>query len=89
MKNFVYRLFFTRNDDLDTLQILFNLVVCFTLGLIMYLIRNTADKEVIVEGLITLRYLAGMLVITAVPSWVVPSYFRKDTKSPHSDVSTE
>ena len=86
MKTFVYRLFFTRNDDLDTLQILFNLVVCFTIGIVMYLIKYNSDKDVIIAGLITLRYTMGLLVITAVPSWLVP-YFKKDSND--SDVSVE
>jgi hypothetical protein len=72
MKTFIYRLFFTRNDDLDTLQILFNAVTIFTL-IIVWRISNTSSDAVQIEGLITLRYLFGALILTAVPKWLVPS----------------
>ena len=85
MKKFIYRLFFTRDDDLDILQVLFSSIVILSLIIIWHVTMATDTPDSVkIEALITLRYLAGILVITA-----VPSYFKKDSKSPHSDVSTE
>lgn len=80
IKEFLYRLFFTKNDSLDTFQILFNLVICMTLLFVGYIIQNDTDKEVVVEGLITLRYILGLLVLTVVPTWLVPFMIKSSTK---------
>jgi hypothetical protein len=75
IKEFVYRLFFTREDSLDVLQLLFTIVVGVTLmsvWKIITLMMSGSDGEVVIEALKTLRWLAGLLVITAVPSWMVP-----------------
>lgn len=72
--NFLYRLFFDREDSLDTLQILFTAIVIITLMVVWNLSNGTMETpEVKVESLITLRWLVGLLVITAVPKWMIPA----------------
>lgn len=71
-REFIYRLFFTRSDDLDVLQVLFTLIVLVTLGLCIYVILLGVNPEVARPVLETLRWLLGLLVLTAVPRWLVP-----------------
>ena len=71
--NFLYALFFTRDDDLDTLQVLFAAIVIVSLMICWNIIIPTTNPTALrVEGLLTLRWLTGLLVITAVPKWLVP-----------------
>lgn len=71
--NFLYALFFTRDDDLDMLQVLFTLIIVVSLAVIWQISTADVNADVVkVEGLVTLRWLAGLLVITAVPKWLVP-----------------
>lgn len=85
--NFIYALFFTRDDDLDVLQLLFTVIVIVTL-LVTWKVTTLAgmNDTVRVEGLITLRWLTGLLVITAVPKWLVP--FVIQAKSNLTDISS-
>lgn len=70
---FLYQLFFTRNDDLDTLQVLFTVIVIVSLQVVWYITTNkTVSDGVRVEALVTLRWMLGLLVLTAVPKWMVP-----------------
>lgn len=71
-REFLYRLFFTRNDDLDTLQVLFTVLVVASLVIIWKLAVPTTPPEVLVAGLETLRWMMGLLVVTAVPKWLIP-----------------
>jgi len=75
-KEFLFRLFFTRNDDLDILQVLFALIVVVTLILIVYMTVHKFDSTVLIEALLTLRWMIGLLVVTAVPRWLIPSVLR-------------
>ena len=79
--DFLYALFFTRDDDLDSLQVLFAAIIIVTLMICWKIIIPTDTSENIrIEGLITLRWLTSLLVITAVPKWLVPfmiSHVRK------------
>lgn len=70
---FIYRMFFTRDDQLDSLQVLFVAVVLVTLAVAWKLLVTFPDMSDVVriESLITLRWLAGLLVATAVPTWMV------------------
>jgi hypothetical protein len=71
--DFVYALFFTRDDDLDVLQLLFASIVIVALIITWYVAIPSGNPEnVRIEALVTLRWLAGLLVITAVPKWLVP-----------------
>lgn len=71
--DFLYALFFTRDDDLDSLQVLFAAIIIVTLMICWKIIIPTDTPENIrVEGLVTLRWLTSLLVITAVPKWLVP-----------------
>lgn len=73
---FLYQLFFTRDDDLDMLQVLFAAIVIVALVVTWNAMSYPLDitsETVKVESLVTLRWLAGLLVITAVPKWLVPS----------------
>jgi 4-amino-4-deoxy-L-arabinose transferase-like glycosyltransferase len=79
--NFIYALFFTRDDDLDILQVLFAAIVIVALIITWYVAIPSGNSEgVRIEALVTLRWLAGLLVITAVPKWLVP-FISKHTKS--------
>ena len=70
---FIYALFFTRDDDLDILQVLFASIVIVALIITWYVaIPSNNAENVRIEALVTLRWLAGLLVITAVPKWLVP-----------------
>ncbi len=76
LNNFLYQLFFTRDDDLDMLQVLFAMIICVTLFVTWSVMGQPNDftpEAVKIEALVTLRWLAGLLVITAVPKWLVPS----------------
>jgi len=72
--NFIYALFFTRDDDLDMLQVLFAVIIMQTLFIVTKLtLQHPEMSEIVrVESLVTLRWLTGLLVITAVPKWLVP-----------------
>lgn len=69
---FLYRLLFTRNDDLDLLQVLFLVIVGVTLAVVWRVVVPGAPESTVREGLITLRWLVALLVLTAVPKWLVP-----------------
>jgi hypothetical protein len=72
--DFLYALFFTRDDDLDVLQVLFAVIVMQTLYIVTKLTLQYPEmsEAVRIESLVTLRWLTGLLVITAVPKWLVP-----------------
>jgi hypothetical protein len=74
VKEFLYRLFFTREDSLDLLQLLFLAVVVVTLMAVWKIVSLmlSGSDTVVVEALKTLRWLTALLVLTAVPSWLVP-----------------
>ena len=74
LANFIYRLFFTRDDDLDVLQLLFAvlLVVAMRSAWIVIVATDMSDP-VRIEGMVQLRWIIGLLVITAIPKWLVPS----------------
>jgi hypothetical protein len=87
--NFLYRAFFTRDDDLDVLQVLFVAIVATTLYVVVQLTTNyTEMSEVVkVEALVTLRWLTGLMIITAVPKWMIPFIVKHrvhDIKQPAS-----
>lgn len=69
---FCYRLFFTRDDDLDVLQVLFIVVVLATLGVVWRVVQPGASDSVVASGMVTLRWMVGLLAITAVPKWMTP-----------------
>lgn len=73
VSRFVYRLFFTRDDDLDVLQLLFTAIIVVTLIVVWKVASDSYSESVQREALITLRWLAGLLVATAVPKWMVPT----------------
>jgi hypothetical protein len=73
LSNFLYKLWFTRDDDLDILQLLFAAIIVVTLAITWNVSMATGeDSAVKIEALVTLRWLAGLLVITAVPKWMLP-----------------
>lgn len=79
--DFIYALFFTRDDDLDMLQVLFAAIVIVALIITWYVAIPSGNSESVrIEALITLRWLAGLLVITAVPKWLVP-FISKQTNA--------
>jgi hypothetical protein len=70
---FIHALFFTRDDDLDILQVLFAAIILTALAATWRTINIVEIGETVkIEALVTLRWLAGLLVITAVPKWMVP-----------------
>jgi hypothetical protein len=70
---FIHALFFTRDDDLDILQVLFAAIIIVTLAVTWKAINILEVGDVVkIEALITLRWLSALLVITAVPKWLVP-----------------
>jgi hypothetical protein len=78
--DFVYALFFTRDDDLDVLQLLFATIVVVTLMVVWNVsMADGNDASVKIEGLVTLRWMTGLLVVTAVPKWLIP-FVTKQTK---------
>lgn len=86
--DFLYALFFTRDDDLDVLQVLFAIIVLQTLYIVTKLTLQYPEmsEAVRVESLVTLRWLTGLLVITAVPKWLVP-FISSHTKNIGDSVS--
>lgn len=60
-----------------------------TLLFVGYIIQHDTDKEVVVEGLITLRYILGLLVLTVVPTWLVPFMINSKTKMPTPQIPPE
>lgn len=78
--NFIYSLFFTRDDDLDVLQLLFTAIVVVTLLVAWKVTTESGMSDAVkTEGLITLRWLTGLLVVTAVPKWLVPAVIQSKT----------
>lgn len=69
---FFYRLFFTRDDDLDVLQVLFIMVVLATLACVWRVVQPGATDSVVASGMVTLRWMVGLLAVTAVPKWMTP-----------------
>lgn len=93
---FLYKAFFTRDDDLDILQILFAAIVVVTLYVVIKLTTGFTEmaEAVKVEALITLRWLTGLMILTAVPKWLVPfmaNHKVHDIKqaAPETPISTE
>ena len=83
LANFVYALFFTRDDDLDVLQLLFAIIIVVTLGATWHIVTiGSADASVQIEALVTLRWLTALLVVTAVPKWLVPTISSIVMKTP-------
>lgn len=71
--SFLYALFFTRDDDLDVLQLLFTSIIIIALLIVWNLTTIAGNSDAVkIESLVTLRWLIGLLVITAVPKWIVP-----------------
>lgn len=75
LKDFFYRMFLTRDDDFDPLQILFAMIILVTLAVTWHVTVTFPDSSdsVKIEALTTLRWLTALLVLTAVPKWLVPS----------------
>lgn len=70
---FLYQLFFTRDDDLDALQVLFAAIVIVSLNVVWVVsTAATVPQAVKIEALVTLRWMMGLLVLTAVPKWMTP-----------------
>ena len=89
VKEFIYRLFFTREDSLDILQLLFTAVIVMTLAVVWVVSTTKQSVNVKIEALVTLRWLAGMLVITAVPKWLLPDMVGVLSKNPATITRTE
>lgn len=86
--DFLYKLFFTRDDDLDTLQVLFAAIVIVTLVITWVVTTGgNVNDTVKIEGMVTLRWLTGLLVVTAVPKWLVP-FIVQNKKNVDSQVFT-
>ena len=74
LRTFLYKLLFDRNDAMDALQLLFAAIVVMTLAVVWNLAGTALEPPAVkIEALITLRWLVGLLVITAVPKWMIPS----------------
>lgn len=73
-KEFFYRLFFTRNDDLDLLQVI--LYVWITVvGIIIFKVGHAADwRELPPAAWDMLKWMTGTLVVFGVPKWMLESY---------------
>jgi hypothetical protein len=79
--DFLYKLLFDREDALDALQLLFTAIVVVTLIVVWNLTGVTTEPAAVkVEALITLRWLVGLLVITAIPKWMIPSMVKIVTR---------
>lgn len=83
LTEFIYKLFFTRDDDLDVLQLLFAIIILVTL-VVSWIVATSGGEEAVVkvESLVTLRWLAGLLVLTAVPKWLVPFVIKSKVATP-------
>lgn len=79
--DFLYKIFFDREDALDILQVLFTVIVVITLLVVWNLSAAVEESATVkIEALVTLRWLVGLLVITAVPKWMIPSLVKILTK---------
>jgi hypothetical protein len=71
--NFFYALFFTRDDDLDVLQLLFTTIVVIAIILAWKANTVTGTSDAVrIETIVTLRWMVGLLAVTAVPKWLAP-----------------
>lgn len=86
-KEFLYRLLFDKEDSLDLFQILYYIIVVVTLVVIWRITGSDTNPENIKEGLITLRYMMGLLVVTAVPKWLAQLLVKQ--KDPKPDDGSE
>lgn len=82
LADFLRRLFFTRDDDLDLLQVLFVLLVGITAAASYEVIVHVAAAPgtasgtavaMVHEAFLTLRVMFTALIVAAVPSWMVPA----------------
>ena len=80
LTEFLYKLFFDREDSLDTLQVLFTAIVIVALMVVWRLSIGVEDPSVKIESLVTIRWLVGLLVVTAVPKWMIPAMTKILTK---------
>jgi hypothetical protein len=72
--NFIYRMFFTRDDDLDILQLLFAILLVVAMKTAWFLSTSPNMSDAVrIQGVLELRWIIGMLVVTAVPKWLVPA----------------
>lgn len=86
--NFIYALFFTRDDDLDVLQLMFAVILAIATAVVWNLTNTVGMSDtVIIESLVTLRWMIGLLVVTAVPKWLVPYMVEKI--SPKKSINEE
>jgi len=82
---FLYALFFTRDDDLDLLQVLFVIITLLAIYLAYYVVVLTDSTDPVkLEAFVTLRWMLGLLIVTAVPKWIVPSIVAILTKKNNS-----
>lgn len=89
-QQFLYQLFFTRDDDLDILQVLFAGIIVVTLIIAVHIFRvGSTQPTVQIEALVTLRWLVALLVVTAVPKWLVPFVVKTGVSLPKSRPSFE
>lgn len=84
---FIYSLFFTRDDDLDILQVLFAAIIIVSLLILwrLFVVQTDTSDAVLIEALKTLRWMIGLLVVTAVPKWLVPYITKQDTKEQETE----
>jgi len=88
--HFLYALFFTRDDDLDVLQILFAAIVVVSLFAVWHISVGSSDNDAVkIEALVTLRWLAGLLVVTAVPKWLVPMVVKNKSNVTEPEIAEE
>jgi hypothetical protein len=68
LTDFLYRLFFTRDDDLDLLQIFFLVLVCFFV--VSFTLAGLGIFEVTTAAWATFGSVFGILAIAGTPTWI-------------------
>lgn len=77
MADFAYRLFFTRDDDLDVLQLVYVLFIAFVCRMLHTIGQAYAWKDLPTGWWATVGAILGYLAITGVPRWAAELTARK------------
>jgi hypothetical protein len=85
MRKFLYRLFFTRDDDLDLLQIMFLASILFYF--ISFGLVGSGNWTVDPVAWSIFKWLFGILAITGSPKWVAVLIAQYLSKTPPSSES--
>lgn len=78
-KQFLYRLFFTRNDDMDLLQVMY--LICILYFFVAFGLEAAGTWNVSTGGWDMFKWVMSILAMTGVPKWVVSIFAGKNSSA--------